>query len=159
MMSRSGYFSRSLGVGRRVFRFSDQFKPLLLKGYVGTVEPTLGGGGALLALDQLRLLLNWRPSLPPPLPPPRPAERGASQLSRPAWRRVRGGQLQHRSCSLLLSTSFIRPPPFPSVIPPSSLCQWTSTPPHSLLSTVPSQLWQSKWHLFVSSLPSTTQRL
>lgn len=88
----------------------------------------LGGGLALLAINQLRLLLNClgpRPSNPSNPPP---AERGASQLSRPAWRRVRGRQLQHRSCSLLLSTPFIRPP-FPSVIPPSSLCQWTGIPP------------------------------
>lgn len=59
----------------------------------------------------------------------------------------------------LISTSFICPPPssplHPSLLPfSSSLCQWTSTL-SMLSSTVPSQLWQSKWHLFVSSLSSS----
>lgn len=90
----------------------------------------------------------------------------ASQLSWPGWLRVReascstGAVPSHFHFIYLPPPSSLHPSIHLSLLPfASSLCQWTSTL-SMLSSTVPSQLWQSKWHLFVSSLSSSkTQSL
>lgn len=82
----------------------------------------------------------------------------ASQLSWPGWLRV--GEASCNTGAVPSHFHFIYPPPtHPSfyLLSPSA-----SGPALSPCrgSTVPSQLWQSKWHLFVSSFsPSVTRSL
>lgn len=105
----------SLGVGRRVSRFSDRFKLLLIKGYVGTVEPTLGGGpaGPRPAAAPVELAPASAPA--PPTPPASRARGEPVVAASLAESSVRAAAAQE----LLPSPfhSIYPPPPFP----PSSL--------------------------------------
>lgn len=92
-----------------------------------------------------------------------------SQLSWAGWLRVREASCSTGAVPSHFHFIYLPPPfPLPSSLHPSirlsllafssSLCQWTSTL-SMLSSTVPSQLWQSKWHLFVYSLSQNLSEL